>query len=273
MFEMYKKCDRINRLYVTRGKDMKENPIKKFLKVVGHGLAVAFKAVVHFIQLNAWIQPLLVIGVIFGLIFGLAGIPKIITSIKSCSNTTEKLEKFKNVTNLKTVDELKEQQEKDGDFIIIFGTSTCEICSNFAKSLNNYHAKNKDQKEKHDYIYYFSVESLQSDYEGDDEEKSKAAIATTKEILTPIVQKYFLESGTESWAKFSSDSNHSWINDDDYKFETPTSVFYKGGAVWNVVKGQWVPGETNFRDYNRIFDNFEAGDLIKFNEFFKYANI
>ncbi|MDR0832270.1 MAG: hypothetical protein LBM99_05185 [Bacillales bacterium] len=255
---------------------MKENKFKKFFATIGRGIARGFRAVVHFIKLNAWIQPLLVVGAIFALIFALTGIPKLIDWIKTWGQGGEEKFNFNNSKELKKIDELKwliGLQEEGGsgdrptDFILIFTREDCANCKQFAKLINQYQASG----DKIENLYVFDVKDLSEKASSEKESESLVALSDIQAILEPIVEVYAEQSGNEveSWPSYTADIKHPWYAD-HYSFETPTTVFYKDGAIWSVTKGAWVSGKYNFTDLSKVLGYWKDGDIYNFKEFFKY---
>ena len=51
---------------------------KKVLTAIGH----FFRNIWRYIMTNAWIQPILIVALIFAIIFGLTGVPKLFDKIE-----------------------------------------------------------------------------------------------------------------------------------------------------------------------------------------------
>lgn len=234
---------------------------------IGHGFMVGLRAIGRFISQNAWIQPILVVALIFGLIFGLAQIPEIINCIEE--NSSEEETKIKKVTNLKNFNALKDRMDKvsTDDFIIIFGKESCSHCQDLNKFINKY----QSTVGKISNLYYYDITTMMENVYDKDATKHNTALSDLDYITTKIVDKYLEESGDEEWNSVltQNDQNASWINGDEYSLETPTTVFYLDGKLWNVVKGAWVDGEYNFNECRKILDYWKSDDLSAFNDFFK----
>ena len=76
------------------------NVLKKVLFAIGR----FFRNIWRYIMTNAWIQPILIVALIFAAIFALTGIPSLIDEIKSWTDDTtdnkiknQKTTKFKEV--------------------------------------------------------------------------------------------------------------------------------------------------------------------------------
>ena len=60
------------------------NVLKKVLFAIGR----FFRNIWRYIMTNAWIQPILIVALIFAIIFGLTGIPALIDEVKSWFDDT-----------------------------------------------------------------------------------------------------------------------------------------------------------------------------------------
>lgn len=127
-------------------------------------LATPFVAIWRWIKETAWVQPLLIVGVIFAIIFSIPSITSAIQGLQNGSsdgldyyNTIrlsldganegnsevdnfmtmyEKAQGYKNGNDKYTTDDLKSFKDKYGEkFFLIFGQSECEYCENISDAL------------------------------------------------------------------------------------------------------------------------------------------
>lgn len=126
-----------------------------FLKKVGLFIWKYLKICWNYIKENAWIQPLAIVALIFGLVFSFQGIVDWIDQIQETKETAknEKKNKYTTLT-------MKEVEEKlsssDNDFILFIGSHKCSYCVSFTKVINKY-IESTGQK-----VYYVDLENTVS---------------------------------------------------------------------------------------------------------------
>src|SRR5574344_1208208 len=127
-------------------------------------IAAPFVAIWRWIKETAWVQPLLIVGVIFAVIFSIPSITKAIQSASSGSSDgldyyksvqlslddaykgTSEVDKFftgyekakgyKNSNTKYTKDDLKKKKKTYGEkFFLVFAQSDCEYCKNISDAL------------------------------------------------------------------------------------------------------------------------------------------
>ena len=118
--------------------------MKKVFKAIGS----FFAKIWNWIKETAWIQPLLVVGIIFGIIFS---IPSISKGIKDLSENSGKYS-FINKNDISAEDFLKYEEEgkltsEYGDkFLLILVGEDCNACTTAEKGIkyfvNEYYEKN-----------------------------------------------------------------------------------------------------------------------------------
>ena len=94
--------------------------MKKFFKAIGN----FFVKIWNWIRDTAWIQPLLIVGLIFGVIFS---IPSISKGIKNLSDNSGKYA-FINKNTMRSDELLKYESEKK-DFLLVLVEEECENCT------------------------------------------------------------------------------------------------------------------------------------------------
>lgn len=117
--------------------------MKKFLKSVGNffkkiGLFIwkYLKVCWNYIKENAWIQPIAIVALIFGLVFGFQGIVNGIEKIKAAND--EKKEVAKDVYTKLTMKEVREKMTNGDDFVLFIGAHDCVYCNQFKTVVNKY---------------------------------------------------------------------------------------------------------------------------------------
>lgn len=116
--------------------------MKKFFKAIGNffkkvGLFIwkYLKVCWNYIKDNAWIQPIVIVALIFGLVFGFEGIVNLVEKAKN-GETGSGSKKNKYITL--TMEEVEEKLEAKEDFTLFIGSHDCTYCISFAKVINKY---------------------------------------------------------------------------------------------------------------------------------------
>ena len=113
------------------------------IKKVFGGIGRLIKSLWRYVKNNAWIQPILMVGLIFAIIFGLTKAPDAWDTVKGWFTTDE--EEPQHVTELggskskdgesaKGTNDLISMFENDKTFVVIFGGTDCTNCKSFNKS-------------------------------------------------------------------------------------------------------------------------------------------
>ena len=116
--------------------------MKNFFKAVGNffkkiGLFIwkYLKICWNYIKENAWIQPIAIVVLIFGLVFGFEGIVNLVEKAKN-SETGTGSKKNKYITL--TMEEAKAKIDASETFTLFIGSRSCGYCIDFAKVINKY---------------------------------------------------------------------------------------------------------------------------------------
>ena len=117
--------------------------MKKFFKGIGNffkkiGLFIwkYLKICWNYIKENAWIQPIAIVALIFGLVFGFQGIVNGIEKIKE--NSQAKKEQAENKYTKVTMGQIREKLTNGDDFVLFVGSHNCIHCENFKQIINKY---------------------------------------------------------------------------------------------------------------------------------------
>jgi len=137
--------------------------MKKFLKSVGNffkkiGLFIwkYIKISWNYIKENAWIQPIVIVGLIFALVFGVQGIINGVEKIKE--NSTSEESSSKDLFTKLTMSQVLDKIDADEDFVLFIGSRDCYHCQDFKPILNKY-VSTSNRKD----IYYIDIGDT-SDY-------------------------------------------------------------------------------------------------------------
>lgn len=239
--------------------------LKKIFTAIGH----FFRNIWRYIMTNAWIQPILIVALIFAIIFGLTGIPKLVDTVKGWfdDSADSKIKtKYRKVIDY---DDFMEMYNSNKKFVVVFGADDCSNCKSLYSTINKYMDDEEHENLVNDKIYFFNVTKLQDKIEDDKEkygtgqefdEKSEAfkQLDTISNILYNGYEEilsenyngaHYAESQTE-YGKYS----YTW------DIQTPTTCFFtndKDGAtnslMFNMIVGTWEY-KNSYTDINKLFE-------------------
>lgn len=108
-----------------------------------------FSKIINYIKRTAWIQPLLIVVVIFLILFLLNPIANGISSIVSCIGDTNNMEEitFKEYTEKVENSAVKGTDNDPVEFVVVFTSDTCSHCKQMKPYINTY-VKSKGSKVK-----------------------------------------------------------------------------------------------------------------------------
>ncbi len=246
--------------------------MKKVFKAIGG----FFKSIWRYVKQNAWIQPILMVGLIFAIIFGLTAAPDAWDTVKGWFTTDseepqhiEELggRKSKNGESAEGTKDLINMFDKDETFIVIFGGTDCSLCKSFNKNvLNVFTDSDKGKTYRDDIYYYYSnqyIEYINSVYEDDGKDAAQELVDTYEDEL---MTKYYIPAYEEF--EDAEYDTMSTIGDEIefYSAETPTILYVVKGEVMGMLYGD-ISGETNavlrfhetIKAWETAKNNFEAG--------------
>jgi predicted bacteriocin transport accessory protein len=109
--------------------------IGNFFKKVGAFISKYFKISWNYVKENAWLQPIIIVALIFGLVFGFQGIVNGVEKIKAnIENKDEAKDKFTKLT----MAEAREKIKNGDDFALFIGAHDCVYCNDFKTVVNKY---------------------------------------------------------------------------------------------------------------------------------------
>ena len=242
------------------------NVLKKVLFAIGR----FFRNIWRYIMTNAWIQPILIVALIFAIIFGLTGIPALIDEVKSWFDDTSD-NRIKNQKKI-DYDDFMEMYNNNESFFVVFGEEDCANCKKLYKTINTY-MNDKEHKEiVNAKVYYFNVTKLL--------EKVEKDIDKYGDYSFDIEGKNFAKLDTISNILFDgyADILSSYTNDEYSEYETygkdvqtraimaPTTAFFTKDAdgstskMFNIVVGQWNYKQS-YTDINRLFNSWHLSEI------------
>lgn len=116
------------------------NLIKRGVKFIWNYIKIAYE----YVKDNAWIQPIVIVILIFALVFTLQG------AINGFGKIGEWFKKDKEETTINlyttiSMDELREKLDNGEDFVFIISQDTCSACLSYYPVLNQYLKDNDDK--------------------------------------------------------------------------------------------------------------------------------
>lgn len=125
--------------------------IGDFFKKTGLFIWKYLKIAWNYIKENAWIQPIAIVVLIFGLVFGFQAIVNGIEKAKENKALAEEEKKdvFTKLTMKQVRDKMSNSNEND--FVLFIGSHDCVYCNSFKKVVNQYINSTGKQ------IYYIDI--------------------------------------------------------------------------------------------------------------------
>lgn len=158
---------------------------------------------------TAWIQVLLIVGVVIGVV---VAIPPVVKGINSLVEQNKKVTFYKD--NRITYDEYVEKVEgqTEGMFIVMLYSPTCSHCEAIQKSVRDFYKEYKDQT-----IYFIDIDD--KDYITD------AQIAVLKEQYAQVYDSQATEDKNENYSTFPD------------SMPTPTIAVIKDKSPYKISLG------------------------------------
>ncbi len=206
--------------------------MKKFFKAIGNffkkiGLFIwkYLKISWNYIKENAWIQPIVLVVLIFALVFGFQGIVNGIEKIKE--NREEKKAEESNKYTILTMAEVREKLDNDEDFVLFIGAHDCVYCNEFKTVVNKYISSTNNM------IYYIDIHD------------------TTD---TSIESRYLTE-----WAEMLADIE---TREFDGSLSTPTVVVIRDGEFADAKSGaQGLSGGMEYLNFVKFVEGEYIGKI------------
>lgn len=193
-----------------------------FFKKIGLFIWKYLKLSWGYIKENAWLQPIVIVALIFGLVFGFQGIVNGVEKIKA--NIANKEENKDRYTKL-TMAQVREKLDNGDDFALFIGAHDCVYCNDFKTVVNKYISSTGNM------IYYIDIHDTSD---------------------STIDSKYLVE-----WAEMLGDIDTRDF--DGTNLSTPTVVVIRGGEFADAKSGaQGLNGGTDYLN----FVKFVEGEYI-----------
>lgn len=207
-----------------------------------------FAKIGEYLKNTAWIQPLLIVIIIFVVLFSLGPITNAIRSGWTSITTTNHMEK---ISYKDYVDMVKSQDKDDDKFVVVFTRKGCDVCPIFYKSMNTYldsqHYKAADFK-----IYNVDLTLKSSTVKASDGKKysqykdSSLGIVSGKSATKQdiINQDYIwqLDKRIEEFVRTAyedvdgSNNDMETVSDSTYTYiSTPLVIWYDGGLETRIA--------------------------------------
>ena len=205
-----------------------------------------FAKIKNYVKNTAWIQPLLIVVVIFVVLFSLGPITEGIKTAWTNITTVNNMEKITFEEYVEKVEQQEAGEQKD--FVVVFTQKGCEYCPGFYKSMNNY-LKTAHKSADFDIFYVdLSVKSAKIKLDGTKYTQYKdtscglvAPAGNTNEKIQALDYIYQLDLrigefkksfGEETYTDLSENTDAT-VSGYSYVF-TPLIMWYKNGVETRV---------------------------------------
>lgn len=221
--------------------------MKKVLNAIGG----FFKKIGRWIKETAWIQPVLIVGAIFGLIMSIKPVAKFIgdlTNVQAESNFYK--------TNLVNYEKLVTKIEENGEndvLIVIFikeKNEQCSQCADQQKKFDNFflddHKTAADGRKYSVAVLDIAADEFDEDEVGDNE--------TLRDVADDIIDEWKLNDvWDEMPVEFNPGDSYSIDPQSDDPLPTPTIARFDGKRCVGVAMG--------YGDYNKFLRFCYADDV------------
>jgi predicted bacteriocin transport accessory protein len=192
--------------------------IGNFFKKIGLFIWKYLKVGWNYIKENAWLQPIALVLLIFGLVFGFQAIVDGVEKIKATNE--EKKAENKNKYIKLTMEQVEEKLDNKEDFALFIGAHDCVYCQDFKSVVNKY----IDSTGK--MIYYIDIHDTSD---------------------SSIDNKVLVE-----WAERLQDID---TRDFDGSLSTPTVVVIRSGEFADAKSGaQGLSGGTDYLNFVKFVE-------------------
>lgn len=205
------------------------NNVGNFFVKLGKGIKKGFFAVINWVKNTAWVQPLLIVGVIFGVILC---IKPVINWVGGLFNPDETFEFYRD----HTVDDMTKLynnyiKNEDGTVIVVFYGDNDTKSADVEKTIKNYYATTTNVK-------WYCVDI-------DDDSKDEAKKAENQTIINDAFQNTFFDEYAAKYNEMPEDMKSSdyaeftIANDDTTNVKIPSPLFvrYDSGVLTGVRIG------------------------------------
>ena len=244
--------------------------LKKVLTAIGH----FFRNIWRYIMTNAWVQPILIVALIFAIIFGLTGIPGLIDRVKNMFDENKDSSIKGKYSETIDIDEFYELYDGNKSFVIVFGEDDCANCKTLYNKVNSY-MKDEEHREKYvkTEIYFLNVTEVLDDVQKDIDKYGDVDFATKADNFNKLERlSNILYNGHADIIEPITDQQYSELQDygkfkSAYCIKTPTTAFFtkdladgaKTSKLFNITQGLWDFGKSSTTSgYLGINEYFEC---------------
>lgn len=242
-----------------------------------------FAKIGNYIKNTAWIQPLLIVIVIFVILFSLSPLTEAIKKGWTKITTVNKME---DITYGEYVEMVRNQDEDSQDFVVVFTRNDCEQCPDFYKAMNTY--LKSDAYKNADFKIYnvdLTVKSTKVKINGTKyvQYKDKTcglAISPTESNNDIIAQDYvnalderiesFLSEGVGEGNSYSDLSQLSDANSAYTYVGTPLVIWYSNGIETRIANTfstsseiSWVNNKVTDSSFRNYIEDFEGSFKVE----------
>jgi len=206
--------------------DKNNSTVESFFVKIGRGIKKGFLGLINWIKNTAWIQPLLIVGVIFAAILC---IKPVINRVGEIFNPDESFVFYRE--NKTTMEKAKEKalEQKDGTVILIFYADSNSACTSVEKSIKNFQASHSNEK-----VSWYAI-----DCDGNDTDKIDGKPTTEQdEIIDEFTNTFYEDYAItyENGPECLKSSSHSTLEIGTGKNAIPTPMMarYDNGELVGV---------------------------------------
>ena len=240
--------------------------LKKVLTAIGH----FFRNIWRYIMTNAWIQPILIVALIFAIIFGLTGIPNLVDKVKGLFNDTAD----NKIKNRKVIDydDFMKMYNNNETFFVVFGSDdNCASCKKLYNSINTYMKDEEHKNIVNAKIYFFDVDELMDDVQKDLDKYGDTDFATKGKNFDKLdeISNILYDGYADILSSFNN--NEQYVSeqttygkyDSTWGIKTPTTAFFTKDAngehskMFNMVVGTWEYNNS-YSGINTLFECWHA---------------
>ncbi len=226
------------------------NKVGNIFVRIGRGIKKGFFGLINWIKNTAWIQPLLIVGLIFGVILSIKPIANWIGGIFNPDETYA----FYN-QNKTDIEDIENRYVKDskGTVILLFYNDESTTCANIEKTLRNFAATNAS-------VRWYCIDTVENNADRDSNGK------TDQDYFNEYFINNFLDMFDESYSNIISNYNNmassdyadgiTWGDDDGSSLSIPTPLFarYDDGKLIGIK-----PSISSSKTYQDL-ENFITGN-------------
>lgn len=246
--------------------------LKKVFTAIGH----FFRNIWRYIMTNAWVQPILIVALIFAIIFGLTALPGMFDKIGSWFDDTQDSKIKSKYAKTIDIDEFYELYDGNESFVIVIGEDDCANCKTLYSTINTYMDDESHREIVDTKIYFLNITELLEAVQDDIDEygevafEEKADNFSKLERLGNILFEGYDKIIADEFGKDPYSELQTYGYNEAYGIVAPTTVFFtadeakdaKHSQMFNILVGQWdFSKKTTTAGYFGINYSFEHWHL------------